>query len=525
MRAITFNGEASDIVPLIKMTECTFIDTSDIGFVYMFQPPDSWITVRQCGSFPCTGPLNTAINFFRTSFEGNRDTASSRNFQIIPNNPALAEQFDSCEWMPTWNGYHCSEEDYGVLHFESNDDDAGKRNIYPVTVSPITDEYGLEIDYSLSNVLNQFREHTCNGIYPGLFRLGRFAALVGLNRYYNIEFTGSVPQEMKFKLQSDKDGIRVQLRYDFKNSFAVLINDEIMPEIEFDNDLRAVPPLTGSYCGENKYNSLENSLQFTISTYCSLEVKPRDTIRASIRMQWTISEFFASGGTTNFVDRLAGSLGIHASTIKVVSVYEGSVVVVFEILEESDNEQEENDLHEVEEKLKQQIADETIDIGVKVISGSVSDVEIDPDYWVFEEEEENTVIVEEETEEEERGEEILVKKSAADSGDSQMAAIIIIAAALVITVTLLVAAYIILKNKFVRQNEQEINQADGIHSEASQNCSGIEEDLQKQYVPQVFEEGEKSVKNKKENQDELVEEEGANETKYNKVVQEASNLE
>jgi hypothetical protein len=41
-----------------------------------------------------------------------------------------------------------------------------------------------------------------------------------------------------------------------------------MPEISFDNNLKAVPPLTGSYCGENKYNTLENSLQFTISTYC-----------------------------------------------------------------------------------------------------------------------------------------------------------------------------------------------------------------------------------------------------------------
>jgi len=139
MRAISFNEEASDIVPLIKMTECTFIDTSDIGFIHMFQPPQSWITVRQCGSFPCTGPLNTAVNFFRTNFEGERQTASSRNFQIIPNNAVLAKQFSSCKWMPTWNGYHCSQSDYGVLHFESADDDAGKRNLYPVTVAPITD--------------------------------------------------------------------------------------------------------------------------------------------------------------------------------------------------------------------------------------------------------------------------------------------------------------------------------------------------------------------------------------------------
>jgi hypothetical protein len=48
-------------------------------------------------------------------------------------------------------------------------------------------------------------------------------------------------------------------------------------------------------------------------------------------MEWTMASFFASGGTTSFMDRVAGALGIHASTIKIVSVYEGSLVVNYEI--------------------------------------------------------------------------------------------------------------------------------------------------------------------------------------------------
>jgi len=48
-------------------------------------------------------------------------------------------------------------------------------------------------------------------------------------------------------------------------------------------------------------------------------------------MEWTMDSFFANGGTTSFMDRVAGSLGIHASTIKIVSVYEGSLVVNYEI--------------------------------------------------------------------------------------------------------------------------------------------------------------------------------------------------
>ena len=54
-------------------------------------------------------------------------------------------------------------------------------------------------------------------------------------------------------------------------------------------------------------------------------------------MEWTLEDFYAKGGTTSFVDRLAGSLGIHASTIKVVSVYQGSLVVNYDITVDDDD--------------------------------------------------------------------------------------------------------------------------------------------------------------------------------------------
>jgi hypothetical protein len=54
-------------------------------------------------------------------------------------------------------------------------------------------------------------------------------------------------------------------------------------------------------------------------------------------MEWTLSEFFSGGGTTAFVDRITASLGIHASEVKVVSVYEGSLVVNYEVMTPDDN--------------------------------------------------------------------------------------------------------------------------------------------------------------------------------------------
>jgi hypothetical protein len=55
-------------------------------------------------------------------------------------------------------------------------------------------------------------------------------------------------------------------------------------------------------------------------------------------MEWTMEDFFADGGTTQFIDRLTASLGIHASTVKIVSVYEGSLIVNYEIFVDDDDE-------------------------------------------------------------------------------------------------------------------------------------------------------------------------------------------
>jgi hypothetical protein len=46
-------------------------------------------------------------------------------------------------------------------------------------------------------------------------------------------------------------------------------------------------------------------------------------------MDWTLEEFYADGGTTRFVDRIAAVLGVHTSRIKTVAIYEGSVIVDF----------------------------------------------------------------------------------------------------------------------------------------------------------------------------------------------------
>lgn len=85
-------------------------------------------------------------------------------------------------------------------------------------------------------------------------------------------------------------------------------------------------------------------------------------------MEWTFAEFFASGGTTTFVDRLSASLGIHASEIKVVSVYEGSLVIDYELISSNGNQ---TALQEIQEKQVDMMATGKLDLGAPILDSSV----------------------------------------------------------------------------------------------------------------------------------------------------------
>jgi hypothetical protein len=54
-----------------------------------------------------------------------------------------------------------------------------------------------------------------------------------------------------------------------------------------------------------------------------------------VRLNWTLNDFYGSGGTTKFVDRIAGLLRNKVANVKVVSVYQGSVFVDFHVVDDA----------------------------------------------------------------------------------------------------------------------------------------------------------------------------------------------
>lgn len=92
-------------------------------------------------------------------------------------------------------------------------------------------------------------------------------------------------------------------------------------------------------------------------------------------MNWTLNEFYSSGGTTKFVDRIAASLGIKAANVKVVSVYQGSVVVDFQISEDSTGTlAAQGGAESIQKDLNVKMATGKLSLGAQILSYSVKSV-------------------------------------------------------------------------------------------------------------------------------------------------------
>jgi len=88
------------------------------------------------------------------------------------------------------NAYICPSamNDFGLLIFESLDDDNWDRSLQPIYVA----EEGTEE----SNVLNAFMDTVWDGFYTGQVRQSRFPAIVdSADTIYTITLTGSPPKD------------------------------------------------------------------------------------------------------------------------------------------------------------------------------------------------------------------------------------------------------------------------------------------------------------------------------------------
>ena len=210
-----------------------------------------------------------------------------------------------------------------MLVFESQDDDFFDRSIQPIFI--VNEELGF------NNTLNSMMDHVWDGFYTGQIRASRFPGILTTDADYTLEISGTPPKKMRFKLEADQGGVKIKIPYPVAGSVTVYADGEKKEYTPWSKELGRAEPLKKIFCGENRFVGIENFLEFCIKPGCEIKIEPREAIMTKVRMEWTLDEFYASGGVTRFVDRMAASLGISANRIKTVAVYEGSTIVDFSI--------------------------------------------------------------------------------------------------------------------------------------------------------------------------------------------------
>lgn len=192
-------------------------------------------------------------------------------------------------------------------------------------------------DRCFNNRLNAFMDSCWDGFYTCQFREQRFPTMIkqGADEY-EVEYTGTPPIEQQFVLHGEtgSPGFTVKIKYS-NGDRSYMIQDKdgnIQSPTPWSNELADYAPITLRRCGENRFRGVVNILEFYIEPDCPLFIRPRDAIMLGVRLEFPMNEFFESGGVLTFTQKMIGVLGIHQSELRVVSCYEGSTIINFEII-------------------------------------------------------------------------------------------------------------------------------------------------------------------------------------------------
>jgi hypothetical protein len=154
----------------------------------------------------------------------------------------------------------------------------------------------------MENNLNAMMDHVWDGFYTGQKRLQRFPSVIQGERgsVYDLNFTGSPAKHMQFTLRSQtkSTGSTIRIAYPGAESRAIYVDGELIQMNQWDDSVQQYGEIKQRFCGENRYIGVKNILEFYINTDCKLEIKPRNAIQTTVRMEWTMEDFFADGGTT-----------------------------------------------------------------------------------------------------------------------------------------------------------------------------------------------------------------------------------
>jgi len=132
---------------------------------------------------------------------------------------------------------------------------------------------------------------------------------------------------------NNSDWIIVKIYYPFPNSIQIQVNGvNIAPISLLDNNSQK--QLNTTQCGSNIFYYFNYTIHFVITgdPNCMVRVTLTNSVQLTLHFAMNINDFFSSNGPTRLVDRMCAILHISdQSTVKIVGIYNGSVIAVVSI--------------------------------------------------------------------------------------------------------------------------------------------------------------------------------------------------
>jgi hypothetical protein len=345
LRSNEFAADASSITSFSDITK------TNVGANNLFKFANAnpaWINLVDCGGWQCTGLKNILVRDVDGSLNGPGPAKT-----MFPDNTLVAD--GTCTLSTTMNGYTCAGANWGMLTFQSEDNDKKTRIVSPITV---------QTNDGFKNELNSYMDHETDEITEesALERLSRWHSIVKTNKNnYEILYTGTVPNGVKFQLQgaAPTDWVVVKQRYT-RPQVVQLVNVGASSILQgpVKPSIPSVGITNSDGCGANIYFGVDQTVQFKLTgaSDCVLKTEVTNAIKGSMRYDINIDDFFSQDGPTKFIDRIVMVLGLSATRIRVVNIVPGSTVINFHVIGQNQNAANTENGAEVQTELKGLVA-------------------------------------------------------------------------------------------------------------------------------------------------------------------------
>ena len=234
----------------------------------------------------------------------------------------------------TWNALICPKRDFGMLLLQNLENEANMRTIAPMLIENNQETF--------INKVNSFMDHQCEFGYPSHKRTPIHPGILTMERNYNLTFTGTNPSVMKIQLVDTffpnglKKGAVFRVKYSSPQSVVVFDSKGIEIKTRtFKEAEQLVITDTTLKCGDNRWTSVQNTLDFYITNEasCILTLKAVNSIQLSLRLNMSVEDFYSKDSSNQLIYNIAAILGIPVEQIRITGILKGSAIVLTQILE------------------------------------------------------------------------------------------------------------------------------------------------------------------------------------------------